>query len=284
MNKAVQTLALASGDTALILDPLRGGAVREFRWRGHDIFRPTPQDAGNDPLQYACFPMVPYANRIKEGCFTFDGQSVHLDTNWNGDRHPIHGEGWRNRWFVVEASSSAATIAFEGDDGEWPWIYRAEQHFHLRNDGLSMTLSVTNRSPKPMPAMLGLHPYFPGASKARLSARVPRVWQIENDWPAGETETPKGWCFDPPRSVSAVPLDHAFSGWDGTAEIIWQDHYLRLRATHCTSLQIYAPAQKDFFCVEPQTAAWGAINRGDADVVGPGKTLNVTVDFAMGGV
>jgi len=274
-----QTVALTSGDASLILDPARGGAVREFCWRGRDIFRCTPEDA-DDLLQYACFPMVPFANRIRDGRFTFAGQQFLLHTNWNGDAHPIHGEGWRAAWSVLEASSSRAVIAFDGG-GDWPWTYIAEQCFDLRNDGLSICLSLTNRSQKPMPTMLGLHPYFPDADMARMSARVLRVWEIEKGWPVTEIETPKDWRFDPPRRVNATPLDHAFSGWDGSADIIWPDRHLHIRAQHCPSLQIYTPAHENFFCVEPQTAAWGAINRSDADVVDPGKTLSITVDFAM---
>jgi aldose 1-epimerase len=276
-----QTLALANGDVSLLLDPEHGGAVRTFRWRGHDVFRPTPHDAGNDPLAYACFPMVPYANRIANGRFTFDDQQIRLKTNWNGDSHPVHGQGWRTSWDIVQATSSSATLALEGGDDEWPWAYRAIQQFDLRHEGMSVTLALTNLSQKPMPAMLGFHPYFPQASKARIGARLPRVWHMRDGWPAAEVETPEPWRFDPPRNAKDIALDHAFSGWDGDADIIWPDRRLHMRATHCPSLHIYTPAHEDFFCAEPQTAAWGALNRGDADVIEPGKTLSITVDFVM---
>ena len=278
-----QTLALMSDDTSLILDPVHGGAVREFRWCGYDIFRPTPS-AAREPLQYACFPMVPYANRVAGGNFAFGGQLVQLSTNWTGDRHPIHGEGWRAQWVVVQATPSSATLAFEGGGDEWPWTYRAEQHFDLRNDGLSMRLSVTNHSQQAMPAMLGFHPYFPEARSAQISARLPNVWEIEDGWPVTQVETPKEWRFDPPRSVNTAPFDHSFSGWDGSAEIVWPHRRLRFKASHCPSLQIYVPASEDFFCVEPQTAPWGAINRGEADIVQPGKSLTMIVDFTMGAI
>ena len=49
---------------------------------------------------------------------------------------------------------------FEGGADEWPWRYRAEQQFQLNPSALTVSLSIENLAQSPMPAMLGLHPYF----------------------------------------------------------------------------------------------------------------------------
>jgi aldose 1-epimerase len=277
-------LVLRHAEARLTLDPHRGGVIREFSWGGRDVLRPTPASAGADPLDTACFPMVPFVNRVADGRFSFGGHAVQLEPNWSGDPHPLHGAGWRASWAVLAASGSRARLRFDGGNDEWPWTYRCEQCFELLPDGLSIELSVENLSKMPMPAMLGLHPYFGDAAHAVLQARLPRVWLTDGAaLPVRETETPAAWRFEPARPVNAVPLDHSFSGWNGIASLRWPDRTVTLHARDCNYLHVYAPVDKDFFCVEPQTAAAGALGRngGEAAVVAPGGRLAMRVRLAV---
>ena len=224
-TKDAEYLELRQADTALVLDAAHGGAVREFTVRGRPILRPTPARAAVTPLDQACFPMVPYCNRIARGRFHFAGHRVRLAPNLAGETHPLHGQGWRGAWTVVEAGDSGATLRFEGGGDAWPWRYRAEQRFEIDTGGF--------------------HPYFSDGKHARLQAQLPRVWRTDAAaLPVEDAATPAAWRFDSARSVSTLPLDHCFAGWDGEAVIAWPD----------------------FFCVEPQTAAAGALVRGDGEV------------------
>jgi aldose 1-epimerase len=278
-------LVLEQQQMRLTLDPRRGGVVRELKWRGFDILRPTPDGAGDDPLDTACFPMVPYVNRVAHGRFTFEGRSVQLARNWSGDPHPLHGQGWRSPWGVTTASKSSATLRFEGGGDEWPWPYSCEQRFQLQQETLSIELTVRNLSEQPMPAMLGLHPYFPDAHHARLLAQLPRVWLTDREaLPTEEASTPPAWSFEPARTVNTVALDHGFTGWNGVAFLKWPQYTVTLRAPDCRFLHIYAPTGRDFFCIEPQTAPPGALSRNpmEASIVAPGGRLAVRVHLSVG--
>ena len=267
----------------LTLDPRRGGAIRAFNWRGQDVFRPTPAGAGEDPFDCACFPMVPFVNRVAQGRFDFGARAVRLESNWSGDPHPLHGQGWRRPWSVVSAAAARATLRFEGGADEWPWRYRCEQHFHLQPEGLSIELSLENLSEETMPAMLGLHPYFPGAAHARLEAQLPRVWLTDGAaLPQQEVSTPLAWSFTPARAVQTVPLDHGFTGWNGSATLHWPGRTVSVVAAGCGFLHVFVPRGKDFFCVEPQNAAPGALGRGEALRVAPGERTAIRVQFMVG--
>jgi aldose 1-epimerase len=277
-----ETLVLRDHAMRLTLAPRVGGAIREFKWRSQDLLRAAEPDA-DDPLQMACFPMVPFVNRVAGGRFSFGGRAVQLRRNWSADPHPLHGQGWRTAWMVVDASDSQATLCFEGGGDEWPWRYRCEQRFALLQSGLSIELSLENTSDTPMPAMLGLHPYFPGAAQARLLARLPRIWLTDSAaLPREEAPTPPDWRFDPARAVNAVPLDHCLSGWDGVATLRWPDRRVSVTASNCPYLHVYTPAGRDFFCIEPQSAPPGALSRGEARVVAPGERFAISVQFAPG--
>ncbi len=277
-------LVLQHQAARLVVAPYRGGAVRELTWRGRPILRPAGPGASEDPFAAACFPMVPFVNRIARGRFSFAGRSVRLQPNWSEDPHPIHGQGWRARWQVQAETQTSATLRFEGGGDEWPWRYGCEQRFRLLPDGLSIELAIENLSDAPMPAMLGLHPYFPQAAEARLQAQLPSVWMTDTAaLPVEEAKTPADWRFEPRRSVQSVPLDHCFCGWDGQASIEWPDRAISLRATHCPFLHVYAPAGRNFFCIEPQTGAAGALGRNAADVPalapGDGTAIEVHMKF-----
>lgn len=287
MTSADGFLVLQNEQTRLTLDPARGGVIRALQWRDWDILRPTPADAGADPFDTACFPMVPYVNRVANGRFAFDGHAVQLDRNWSKDPHPIHGDGWRSAWEVAGTAPGNATLRFEGGGNQWPWRYRSEQSFRLEPDGVSITLSVENLGSTPMPAMLGLHPYFCDAAHARMEAQLPRVWLADSAaLPVDETATPADWSFASGRPVQAVALDHGFSGWDGLARLRWPDHTVTVRSSDCRFLHVYTPAGRDFFCVEPQTAAPGALTRNprEAAIVAPGERVAIRVQFLSGAI
>ncbi len=285
MNVDTGYLVLERGDTQLTLDASRGGAIREFGWRGRPIFRPTPAGAGDDAFDLACFPMVPYANRIAGGRFSFGARAVHLKRNWSQDPHPLHGQGWRSAWSILDATDSSASLVFEGGADEWPWRYRAEQQFQLSPSALTVSLSVENLAQSSMPAMLGLHPYFADAGLARLQAHAPRVWLTDKaSLPVTQVATPAEWSFDRARAIAAVPLDNCFADWDQSAILLWPDRRLEIRATNCRYLHVYAPLGRDFFCLEPQSAAAGALTRGqgEAEVVAPGARFEMQVRFEIG--
>ena len=277
-------LVLRHESHQLTLDPARGGTVREWHWRGLHILRPTPNGAINDPFARACFPMTPYVNRVAGGSFRFGGRIVTLSRNTTGIAEPIHGQGWRVPWAVMDNSATHATMRFEGGADEWPWRYRAEQQFRLHQDGITVDLSAENLSETLMPVTLGLHPYFDDSAHAQLQARLPEVWLTSDKaLPVAKSATPAAWCFDAGRPVNAVPLDHSFTGWDGHASLKWPDRLVTLRGTNTPCRHVYTPPGQDYFCIEPVSAAAGALNRDrqEAAIVPPQGRFAVSIEFTL---
>lgn len=276
----VDLLTLRHDFARLTLAPRQGGAIRAYEWRGHQVLRPAAA-GGDDPFEAACFPMVPFVNRIAHGRFEFGGRLVQLERNWSADPHPIHGQAWRRPWSIATATPSGAVLIFDGGADEWPWRYRCEQRLRLDDEGLCVALTLENLGVTAMPAMLGLHPYFPDPKHARMQARLPRVWRTDAAaLPITQIETPPGWAFEPGRPLDAVALDHCFAGWDGVASLEWPEYRVAMQAARCPFLHVYSPPAQDFFCVEPQTAAPGALERGEAAVLGPGERLAIEVRFS----
>jgi len=275
-----EELILQDQEMRLTLAPHVGGAIRELKWGARDLLRPGPLES-TDPFEMACFPMVPFVNRVAHGRFKFAGRTVQIQRNWSQDPHPLHGQGWRAPWSVIATTPTSATLGFEGGGDEWPWRYRAQQRFEISPGQMSIELAVENMSNAVMPVMLGLHPYFPDATHAQLRARLPRVWVTDPEaLPLEQRLTPAEWRFDPPRAVQGVPLDHCLSGWDGSAWLRWPDRLVKVTATACSHLHVYTPRGRDFFCIEPQTCAVGALGRGQANVLAPGERCAMSMQLA----
>ena len=149
----------------------------------------------------------------------------------------------------------------------------------LGDEGLHLTLSLTNTGDRAMPFSLGLHPYFTKAGVSCLRFDAERMWLIDDaflptepapadrlgDWAAGET-------------VERTSLiDNSYEGWSGTATISRDDGDLRLSATNTSFLHVFTPPGEPYFCVEPVTAMPDAFNRAVPAVLQPGESHAITM-------
>ena len=159
------TIELSAGDLRLVLDPETGGAIAAFTHRGTALLRPVADARlrAQHGRAVAGYPLIPFANRLGFGRFSFGGQAFALAPNFGDEPHTIHGNAWMHAWTLIEAGPQSASLAldFEPQGGlaaEWPFAYRAEQSFELAANALRVTLRLHNTDERPAPAGLGLHP------------------------------------------------------------------------------------------------------------------------------
>ena len=261
-------------------------------WRKGDraLLRPASEAflQRGDPRSAACFPLVPFSNRIADGRFRFRGRTCQLARNFPPEPHAIHGYGWQNPWVVADAGPSRAELSFRHAVPGTPFDYRARQTLALGDDGLEIALEVTSAGDGAMPAGIGLHPYFIRTDGVTLRASLDHVWQPdEHNIPKGRVSVPAAWDFARGLRLAPLDLDHCFGGWDGRAELHWPetDFTLLIEATPpLRHLVIYVPPGQDFFCMEPVSQVndgFNLLERGvegtGARVLAPGETLGATV-------
>jgi len=282
-------IRLSDGLAELEVAPAQGGCITTFRWHaeGGDIdwLRPAPRGAGLAPNDSACFPLVPYSNRIRQGRFRFAGRDYQLKANFAPAPHTIHGHGWKLPWRVTAQDSASLALVYEHDGSDWPAPYRAEQRFSLHDGALAVDLAVTNTGDTAMPAGLGLHPYFPRTPDCRLTATVEGMWATDAEVMPTELV---GADLSRGLSPDAGPLDNCFTGFAGRAVIAWPERgaSLTLEADPALSfLVVYTPAGRSFFCAEPVSHCTDAVNlatgRGDTGlkVLQPGERFAAAVRF-----
>lgn len=270
--------------------PQFGAGLASFRFGEIDLLRPASPEAiaAGDRFGMACFPLVPFPGRIREGRFG----EVALPANHPVDPYPLHGHGWLAKWDLSGHQADSCWLHYRHKAGDWPWNYAATQLYRLSDSGLTLLLTVRNLSDSPMPVGLGQHPYLPRRSGARIETPLTKVLWPAKDLVADEIRPiPADWGFAPDHRVGSVALDHGFAGWSGAADIVWDEDDLRLRISASAGgrfLQIYAPEGRDFFCVEPMSCIPDAVNwKGGAEESGlrllaPGATTSLECLFSLG--
>ena len=261
-------LQLASQDYQVGVSPQTGGAMTHLRFRGVDVLRPAP-DSADGPLQLACFPLVPYANRIAQGQFVWEGRTVTLSPNTKGEPHPLHGDGWRSSWTVAETSPDHVVLELHHAADDWPWAYAVRQTIHADAQGVGLELEIINLADTAMPAGLGFHPYFPDRSGARLKASVGTVWLTDDEMLPTRQAPPaqvRDWDLWAPVEATGL-IDNCYTQWWGPADIRLPDRGLAVRLSASKNLgclHVYSPPGEDFFCVEPVSHRPDALNAPNA--------------------
>jgi aldose 1-epimerase len=264
-------IALGAGALRVEVAARVGGSIARFdRMEGgrrSALFRGSDR-AYDDVLEAGCFPLVPFANRIRGGRFVCGGRAIRLAPNMAGDPSPLHGQGWRGVWRPLGAASATCVeLAFEHAAGQWPWAYEARQRIELDAEGLSVRLSCRNLSAEPMPCGLGLHPYFPCTPRTELDTTVTGAWTVDAQVLPVE-QVPAGGRYDlRGRLICGQGLDNGFEGWSGEARIAWpeRDLALQLSSPDAARFQVYSPAQGGVFVAEPVQNANAALNRPAAE-------------------
>lgn len=241
---------LQASDYRLGITPERGGSIAYFTWRTHALMRAT---CGPSILDTACFPLVPFSNRIAFGRFEGPDGPVQLAPNFPGGGHPhaLHGFGWLAEWAVVSATTDAITIRHDYESDAWPWPYRAEQTFVLSHAGLRHDLSARNLGSSAMPTGLGFHPYFLHNEATVYRGLHSGEWRTFDDGlpiALDRHDQPRDWWNGSP--VGARVVDTVYEGRTGPLSIDWPDRNLKLIIQPSDPLSrtvVYVPAGQNFF-------------------------------------
>lgn len=290
-------ITLSAGRFTAGVSPQLGGALAWFGLAddtGLDFVRPASARAfaERNVRLTSSYPLVPYSNRIAGGAFDFGGEHCTLRRNSTVWTHAIHGVGWLRAWTIAAVGPESVSLAFNhvsrdsrgGGDPDWPWSFAAAQTFALDAAGLHMTLAVTNQDNRPMPAGIGMHPFFPKTPRMELQFETAAVWRNdERMLPRERAAVPPEWNFGVRRPAAGLAVDNCFAGWSRTAVLAWPERGwgLRLAASEAFGhLVVFTSPARESIAIEPVSHANNAVNlaagRGDTGLVvlAPGETLS----------
>jgi aldose 1-epimerase len=273
-----------AGEVSVEVVPGVGARLHRISAFGHDVLRtpPTVEHHRRDPFGWGAFVMVPWCNRVPRGRLVFGDRTVEVATNMVDDGVPsaIHGLAFDRPWRMAGDGS----LHVDGGD-ELPWRWSARQHTTVEGATVRVALSVRNEGDGPMPAGVGLHPWFTAQGGLEVRVAADRVYPGAGVVPVGEPE-PVDARTDL-RSLRLPPwgMDAVFTGVASPlAELVWVDRGVRCLVEGSASadhVTVAAFPDMAAVAVEPQSHATDGHRRlrdgesGGVAVLAAGDELEV---------
>ncbi len=249
---------MSSPDADLVVDLDRGCRIASMRTGGHELL----VREGPSPIDWGMYPMAPYAGRVRNGSFEFNGNRYELPRTLGN--HAVHGTAYLQEW---EQDTPTTFVTDLGPPWPFPGFVRQEIRLDARSLDLRLEVHATDGE---MPASCGWHPWFRRViadTALRIGFRPGFMLRRDPDGIATRerTEVPEGPWDDCFGDVTSPPVLE----WPGL---------LRMEVTSdCRWWVVYD--ERDYAtCIEPQTAPPDALNQ-DPYVVRPGFPLvaNTTI-------
>jgi aldose 1-epimerase len=264
-------LVLAGDDLEVVLLPEHGARLHRVRAFGIDLLR-TPDDVAaheTDPFFWGGYVMAPWCNRIAPGPVRVAGRTVDLAPNFP-DGTAIHGLVATRPW-QPDGDGTLRVVVDGGGDG-WPWTFEVSLLATVEGRTLTLAYALANRSDAPMPAGLGLHPWF----RRPLELRVPasEVYAANSGSPADPEPVNDGLDL---RALRAPPpgLDVTFAAVDPPViDLAWPDAGIRATLASATGggtfVAVATPPDIGAIAVEAQTHGPDGLRRllqGEGDAL-----------------
>jgi aldose 1-epimerase len=278
-------VVIADGPLEVVLLPEAGARIHRLRAFGHEIIR-APDDPSahlDDPFFWGAYVMAPWCNRIEARPTRIGPRQIDLASNFP-DGSAIHGQVYARPW---DHGPKGSFRISGGGDG-WPWTYDVAMGVAIHGLTVRIDLSLTNTSTDPMPAGMGIHPWFRRPVRVGISADD---FYADNLATAPQPE-PVGGAFDlRTMRVMDDDLDGTWTGLgDPPVALAWDAPGIRMtmRTTPAAPYIVAAsPGRVDAIAVEPETHAPQSIRRllggepGALEMLPPGATLAMGIDLAF---
>lgn len=285
---------LRCGDLCVEIAPAIGAAITAF-YKNHsagerfDYLRPASVQAiaTGAISEMASFVMAPWAGRIRDGRFSYQGREIHYPSVDPYQPHSLHGFVRDQAWVLRECQPQASqhessqenelsqalqnvsaqsaqhtsTCAYAILDfthqatAEWPFSFTLEQTIHLSEQGLRIELVVRNQGEESMPFGFGHHPFYPCDVHTLVQAQVAQAWQGDHEvMPIALIDHPAQTKLAQGLRVQEEEHDTVFVGWQHEARISWpaqQESLIMQASAPQDFFVLYAPANQAWFCAEP---------------------------------
>ncbi len=280
----IPALIVRSGKAVLELIPSQGAAVNRLTLALEDGKSFSIVEGATDFAEfqekslYRGVHLMPFANRVKDGKYTFCGKEYQLPINEKDKNNALHGFIWDRpmdtRQQATDDSESTIVLTYQylGDSQGYPFRFEFQVSYVLRENSLTGIYKVTNIGEEAMPFSLGWHPYFQfeGEDVDELHLQMPRV----NDLPLDNQMIPTGASqpYDTFSILSPLGKQHLDNCYkimttgDATTILASKSKKAAIKLTHNSDdgilpyVQIYTPPHRKSIAIEPMSSCVDALN------------------------
>ena len=249
--------------------PYLGASLQELVWNNIPIIEGFQNNQNLYLERYHSALLFPFAGRIANGSYQFQGKFYELYQNESKNHHALHGLVYDKHFKCIakEVTSTHAAITFEytssGDLHGFPFKFRLQPRYYFSEKGMQLDIKVENMDITDFPFYLGWHPYFISKTidrdtieihsnktyitNQRLIPTEPKSFNPKSIQPIGEQH------LDTSYQLAAPFVHYKSHDYELTLELKNQDHHF---------LQLYTPEDRISIAIEPMTALPNAFNNG----------------------
>lgn len=155
-------LVNASKTTSAKINLDQGARLQELKF--NNIYLIKEQEGFDYATSYASSLLFPFASRIKNGKYSFQGEEFQFECN--DGNNALHGLVYNKKFELFEPEEHkhccfATFNYFEKENSKgFPFPYFFSVTYTLFEDKLDVSISVQNKGEYAFPFTLGWHPYF----------------------------------------------------------------------------------------------------------------------------
>lgn len=270
MHNGGKTIHLQAGNFQAKIVTVGAGLAELTHLGRHIVIPHKPEEM---PLAHLGKVLVPWPNRVADGCYQHNGKTFQLAVNDPVSHTAIHGLlAWRD-WQINQLSNTEVSLTiFLPPSYGYPFALVSEVIYRLEADsGLHVIIRTQNVGDEIAPYGAGAHPY--------LTCNLHPIDDCELTLPASE-ETCDERDFTTQRRIAQSTIDHTFRAMPPDAE--WEvritspsQNMSTFLRSHQPWLQVYTGEKlaRRGLAVEPMTCPPDAFNSGISLIhLAPGET------------
>jgi aldose 1-epimerase len=193
-----------------------GGGLRTYSVGDRAVLDGYALDAACDGAR--CQTLVPWPNRVQDGKWSWQGSDQQLALTEPEQHNAIHGLVRWMSWSVLARDESSVTLSCRSHPQPgYPWTIDVRNAWALGDEGLSVEVTIINRSDTAAPVAAGFHPYLtvgastiddavltlPGATRLLTGAQ-----QIPT---SREAVAGTAYDFREARPLGDLKIDHTYT-------------------------------------------------------------------------
>lgn len=235
-----------------------------------DVFRPSSPADYDNSSNCASFLLVPWSNRIRDGRFSFNGETIQLEARADGTA--MHGVVRNLPWVIESQGADHIQLSFDSrnhDHLNFPFAFQSIATFRLDGAKFVMDLSLKNTDSRPYPAGMGHHPYFVrtiNGDEVQLEVPCDKMFDLKDKMSYAEPVPVNDHLdFRQAKPLGSTEIDNLLTGTDHNRPIrlIYPQNGFELDMLSDDIFKhviVYAPEGMPFYAVEPVTNANDGFN------------------------
>ena len=259
----------------------QGASLQDLKLSNHVLIKdmhPMTYDK-----TYASSILFPFANRVKDGTYQFNGETYHLDINQKEEHNALHGLVYNKTFEVIKQNitETFASITLKYDEKNistgFPFTYSIELEYVLTQNTIDLIVKIKNTDSKIFPFTLGWHPYFLSENlyNSSLIFDCNRKTVLDKrNITTGINNIEKIDSFQ----IKDQSFDDCYVLNYNEVTFLTPKYILKLTSTEEDNfLQIYTPPHKNTIAIEPTTGVSDSLNNNiGLKTLHPDETYSIT--------